>query len=47
LAYAAVTLLFHFVDLRKLMPETQMAIGQKTGSIRRVARSVICVVGAS
>jgi hypothetical protein len=29
LAYAAVTLLFHFVDLRKLMSETQMAIGQK------------------
>jgi hypothetical protein len=29
LAYAAVTLLFHFVDLRKLTSETQMAIGQK------------------
>jgi hypothetical protein len=29
LAYAAVTLLFHFVDLRKLLPETQMAIGHK------------------
>jgi hypothetical protein len=29
LAYAAVILLFHFVHLRKLIPETQMAIGHK------------------
>jgi hypothetical protein len=29
LAYAAITLLFHFLDLRKLVPETQMAIGEK------------------
>ena len=29
LAYAVVTLLFHFVHLRKLIPETQMAIGRK------------------
>jgi hypothetical protein len=30
LAYAAVTLVFHFVHLRKLVPETQIAIGQRS-----------------
>jgi hypothetical protein len=29
LAYAAVTLLFNFVGLRKFIPQTQVAIGQK------------------
>jgi hypothetical protein len=29
LAYAAVTLLSRFMHLRKLIPETQMAIGEK------------------
>ena len=29
LAYAAVTLLLHFVSLRKLIPGPQMAIGEK------------------
>jgi hypothetical protein len=46
LAYAAVTLLFHFVDLRKLMPETQMAIGQKLRAQFDASRALSSVLSA-